>query len=464
MIQIPYNFNPRPYQLEFFARMEQIGAGGRAVLRWHRRAGKDKACWCYMLYRAAIEAGNYYYVFPTASQGRKALWETTDKDGFAAVDHIPKGFIGPTGIEANINSQEMRVILPTFDGKRSVIRIIGLDKNKDGIRGVACKGAVFSEFAYQDPDAYKILMPALRESGGWCIFNSTPQGKNHMYDLEQNALKSIAEKKDSKWYFNHLQVLHPDKPHYSGLLTPTDMIEIQDEEGLTDDDMEREYGANYDIGAKGSIYGWYLEQARKEGRIGLYPYDSNFPVHTSWDLGFSVSDPTSIWVYQYINDTIRFIDFFEVYQKPIPQIVSQVLASKDYDYTEHCLPHDSENNLGYMQTRADLLRDSLRANGMRSNVRFCPKQTVRLGIEAVQSRFSKYHFNAATCAEGIEKLEMYHNKWDSRRRTFIKEPVHDQNSHAADAIRVEATIGSDCLYRLPTKGLKVDSDYDVYNS
>lgn len=345
-IQIPFNFEPRPYQLELFANIERIGPGARAVLRWHRRAGKDKACWCYMIYKAAIVAGNYYYVFPTAAQGRKALWETTDTDGFAAIDHIPK----MEGV--NINSQEMRVIIPTFDGKRSIIRIIGLDKNKDGIRGVSCKGAVFSEFAYQDPDAYKPLMPSLRESGGWAIWNSTPQGRNHMYDLELGAVKSLMEKKEeSKWFFSHLQVLHPDQPGYSGLLKPEDMIEIQDEEGLTDDDMEREYGANYDIGAKGSIYGWYIQKAREEGRVGLYPYDNNFPVHTFWDLGFSASDPTSIWCVQYIQDTIRFIDFMEVYQTPIPGIVANVLSTKEYDYVEHTLPHDSENNLGYMQTR-----------------------------------------------------------------------------------------------------------------
>jgi len=455
-LQIPYAFEPREYQLQLFASMEQAGEGARAFLRWHRRAGKDKACWCYMIYKAALVAGNYYYVFPTAAQGRKALWETTDKDGFAAIDHIPKGY------GAEINSQEMRIILPTVDGKRSVIRIVGLDKNKDGIRGVSCKGAVFSEFAYQDADAYKTLMPSLRESGGWCIFNSTPQGNNHMWEMEQNVLKAIEEKKDTRWYFSHLQVLHPDKPNYSGLLTPKDMIEIQDEEGLTDDDMEREYGASYDSGIKGGIYTWHVEKAKEEGRVGLFPYDSNFPVHTAWDFGFSTTDPTSIWVYQYINDTIRFIDFFEEYQTPIPQLVSRVLSSKEYDYVEHNLPHDSENNLGYMQSRSDLLREALRANGLKPNVRFCPKQSVKLGIEAVQSRFSRYHFNASTCAAGLDKISLYHNKWDPRRRVFLKEPVHDENSHAADALRTEALASSDRIYKIPKEVIRYDTDFDLF--
>jgi len=446
-IQIPFNFTPRPYQRDLFAAMD--GGIKRAFLRWHRRAGKDKACWCYMIKRAVQEAGNYYYIFPTAAQGRKALWETTDKDGNAAIDHIPKE------LDANVNSQEMRVILPTLDGKRSIIRIIGLDKNKDGIRGVSCKGAVFSEFAYQDPDAYKILMPSLRESEGWAIWNSTPEGNNHMWEMEQ------AIKNSPNWYFSHLQTFYPDEPNYSGLIKPEQLKEVQSEEGLNDEDMEREYGASYSAGAKGSIYGDHIKKARLEGRIGVFPYDSNYPVHTFWDLGYN--DPTSIWYVQYIGSQIRFIDYWEEEKKEIPEIVREALYSKDYKYIEHHLPHDAENKYGLIVNKKQLLEQCLDSYGLKSRVSVTPKLSIQEGINAVQSRFSQYVFNSVFCGEAIETLALYHKRWDSKRKIFVKDPIHDWTSHCADALRTEA-LAAEADYEYETKGtgkVQILKDYDI---
>lgn len=449
-IQIPCNFMPRPYQQELYAALD--GGKRRAFLRWHRRAGKDKACWCYMIKKAVEVAGNYYYVFPTAAQGRKALWETTDNEGNAAVDHIPRE------LNANINSQEMRVIVPTVSGQRSIIRIIGLDKNKDGIRGVSCKGAVFSEFAYQDPDAYKTLMPSLRESKGWCIFNSTPEGNNHFWDMEQSI------KDSDNWFFSHLQGIWPDEPNYSGIYTPEEMIEIQAEEGYTDEDMEREYGACYNAGAKGSIYSDHIKKSRAEGRVNQYPYDSNYAVHTFWDLGYN--DPTSIWFVQYIGSQIRFIDYWEGEKKEIPEIVNEVLYSKGYQYIEHHLPHDAENNYGLIVTKKDLLQQSLESYGLKSHVSVVPKLSVQEGINAVQSRFSMYHFNAGLCGEALETLALYHKRWDSKRRIFIKEPVHDWTSHCADALRTEALAAeADYLYesKAQKNTTKIARTFDLFD-
>lgn len=42
---------------------------------------------------------------------------------------------------------------------------------------------VFSEYAFQNPTAWEVMRPILAENGGWAIFNSTPNGKNHFYEL-----------------------------------------------------------------------------------------------------------------------------------------------------------------------------------------------------------------------------------------------------------------------------------------
>jgi len=42
-IQLPHEWLPRDYQYPFLKYMERhaLGGGGRAVLVWHRRSGKD---------------------------------------------------------------------------------------------------------------------------------------------------------------------------------------------------------------------------------------------------------------------------------------------------------------------------------------------------------------------------------------------------------------------------------------
>jgi len=103
-ILIPYKFKPRDYQLPFFKAMDN--GIKRAYKIWHRRAGKDKCDFNFMIKKACETTGYYAYFFPTASQGRKAIWNMIDsKTGFKMMDHIPKALIKKQ------NDSEMRVHL-----------------------------------------------------------------------------------------------------------------------------------------------------------------------------------------------------------------------------------------------------------------------------------------------------------------------------------------------------------------
>jgi len=76
-IELPYRFDPRRYQKRI---MRAILEGGekRAVCVWHRRAGKDKTFLNILAIAAMEKMGNYAYYFPTATLGRKALWDNID--------------------------------------------------------------------------------------------------------------------------------------------------------------------------------------------------------------------------------------------------------------------------------------------------------------------------------------------------------------------------------------------------
>lgn len=172
---IPYNFTPREYQLPFLQAMD--GGCKRAVLVWHRRAGKDKTVWNYMVKRAVEQVGTYYYILPTYNQGRKIIWDGMDKDGFRFLDHVPHGIQN-----GKPNESEMKIELKNG----SVIQVIGSD-NIDRIVGTNPIGVVFSEYPLQRANVWDFIRPILAENGGWAVFDFTPRGMNHGWKVLQQA-------------------------------------------------------------------------------------------------------------------------------------------------------------------------------------------------------------------------------------------------------------------------------------
>lgn len=97
-------FQPRPYQVPLFDAIENRGIK-RAVLVWHRRAGKDVACFNLIIRQALKVVGAYYYILPTYRQARLVLFEGMTSEGQRFMDYIPKEII------TKINIQEMKITL-----------------------------------------------------------------------------------------------------------------------------------------------------------------------------------------------------------------------------------------------------------------------------------------------------------------------------------------------------------------
>lgn len=453
-ITVPHNFTPRPYQLDLFQALDGIAGKPetkkkRAFLVWHRRAGKDKACFAYLAKAAMEIPGNYFYIFPTAAEGRRALWENVDRGGFRIIDHIPSAVAKP-------NNSEM--LFKFING--STVRVMGLDNNIDAIRGVACRGAVFSEFAYQDPDAYKVLMPAIRESEGWVIFNSTPNGPNHMYKMD------VAVRESARWYYSKLQTLWPDREGYTGLVPQEEFEEIITEEGLTQEDVEREYGCSYSAVSKGAIYQDCIEKVKSEGRFDTFGYNDQIYVDTFWDLGYN--DYTAIWFRQVQGNRIIWIDYFEDRQKGHDYYVD-MLKEKGYKYRTHYIPHDGAQHS--RQTGMDdnqFLSMLCKEANIADDVVTVSRMGKQAGINATRARFGRMHFNKSCLdvVEAVDKLSLYHRKYDTRRDILLKEPVHDWTSHCADALRTEASyedLVTEEYENSEYNDFKVVSDYDIFD-
>ena len=456
-MQIPANFVPRPYQLQLLQQLDGVADKPetrkyRALLVWPRQHGKDTTCFAYLAKEAARVPGNYFYIFPTKEEARKAIWEKVMDDGTKLIDMIPKEF------RQRLSNQEMSMTL----NNGSTIRLVGLDKDPDSIRGITPQGVVFSEFAFSDFEAYKTLLPAMHRSDSWLIINSTPNGRNHFYDMYLGA------EKDAGWHVDFKQCLYPGKKGYINSFDQSHFQGMVDRGEMLWEDIEREYGCDFSTGTKGSYYLPYIEKAFKEGRIGNYMYDDNNMVDTFWDIG--TDDYTAIWFVQREGNAIILIDYYEDFGKGWTEYAT-VLREKGYKYRTHYLPHDGKKTqmeLVGVERAHRLFETALSNNKVGGYVGSVPKPGSKLDpIMLARKLFNRCCFHRATCLQGLSRLELFHKKWDKKTKTFSREPAKDDNVHGADAFGYMAMIYSrDTPYsgnnNVEEFRLKVEMDYDLF--
>jgi phage terminase large subunit len=267
--------------------------------------------------------GLYLYFYPTLRQGRKALWSNIDRDEMPYLDHFPTELI-----DGKPNETEMSVKF--INGSR--FQVIGTD-SLDAAIGSNPIGCVFSEYSLQNPQAWNLMRPILRENGGWALFNYTPRGKNHGWDLSEMA------KRESDWFHQVLTIKDTRREDGTPVVTNED-VEKDIREGMSRDLAEQEYYCSFEGYQEGSILGELMRAAREQGRICRVPYEPKLPVITAWDIG--IDDSTSIWWLQVApGGEIRAIDYHEDRGKGLDHY-STVIKGRGWPYDYHCMPHDIE--------------------------------------------------------------------------------------------------------------------------
>lgn len=399
---------------------------------WSRRSGKDKTLWNVIIGRAFDIVGQHYYLFPTFAQGRKALWEGIDNAGMKFLDHIPKEIVRRS------NDTEMKIEL----SNGSIIQIIGTD-NYDSIRGTNPKTCVFSEYAYQDPRAWGVISPILKANGGMAIFNTTPNGENHAFDL-----KKIAESSPD-WFFQTLTV------DDTGVLTQ-EQIEEERRNGMSEEMVQQEFYCSWSSALVGSFYGQRLREMEESDRISVVPWDEYEQVITFWDLG--MNDEMAIWFVQQHGFAYKVIDCFADHGKGFEHY-AKMLYDKPYRYSKHFIPHDGKNReLSNGLERSKTLDSMLREEVI---VMKRPK-AVQDKIEAVRWLLPKVYIDVEKCRDGLNALKNYRQEYDERLKTWKKEPLHDWSSNYADAFAyfaLEARHGS--FASKPGSGTIKEDDSDT---
>jgi phage terminase large subunit len=405
-------FKPRDYQLPACDAFENQGYK-KMLLVWGRRSGKDIVCWNLMVRQAIRKVGVYMYALPTFSQGRKVIWDSITNDGMRFIDFIPPQLIKSS------NSQELKITL--FNG--SIIQIIGSDSYDTSLVGTNPRMVVFSEFALADSDAFKFVMPILNGNGGSLIIVSTPRGKNEFWNLYNIAQNS------SEWFCQKLSL--SDTNHI-----PLDLIKQDIEEGLVSPDLvQQEYYCSFDQGAEGSYYAKYIDKLRISRQIGKVPWEPQFRVSTAWDLG--VRDSTCIIFFQVIGQVVHVIDCYSKNKEGLEHYIN-IVNNKPYQYDKHWAPHDiAVKEFGSGLTRLEKAKQlgikfESRDSGKSSAL---PQLSIEDGIEAVRSALPKMWFDEERCKPLVKSLENYRQEFDERRKVYRDRPLHDLNSHYADAFR-----------------------------
>ena len=391
----------RPYQIPIIRAIENDGFR-RAVVLLPRRAGKDFLCLQIALRQCLRKTCTIFYIFPTYSNARKAIWDAITIDGKRMLDFFPDQI-------CKKNSSEMKI---TFING-SVLQFMG-STEYDRLRGTNPYMVIFSEYAYQNPMAFQTIRPILAANEGIAIMISTTFGKNHFYDLYQLALNS------DDWFCYKKTV--EETMHIS------DEALAQERAQMSEDMFFQEYYCSFDRGVSGAVFAKIMNELLNNNRLSNVPWERSFPVHTAWDIGYA--DSTAIIFFQVIGTVVHIIDYYENNQHGLEHYI-KYLDTKPYKYGKHVAPHDMANH----SFSTGVSRIEMAAN-LGVNFIVAPKLPIQDGIEASKVTLAKCYIDNDKCEQLIKNFNLYRYEWDDRRQMYKNTFFHGPESHSVDAFRM----------------------------
>jgi hypothetical protein len=400
--EVELDYQPRDVFLDFHEREQRW-----AVIIAHRRAGKTVSCLNDALYRAIMEGkedGRYAYVAPYYAQAKTIAW-----------DYLLK-FSRP--VLAKANQSELWVEL--VNGAR--IRLFGAD-NPDAMRGLYLDGVVLDEYADMKPSIWgAVIRPLLADRQGWATFIGTPKGHNQFWDVYNKATK------DPDWFVKTLRASQ------TNLLPESELADAA--KSMTEDQYLQEFECDFESAILGAYYGKEMRQLTDQGRIQPIKFDRNFPLFSSWDLGYS--DDTTIWTWQVVHGEIRFLDYHSSNGQSIPFYTGYIAQQEEkykVQYKAHYLPHDAKAKT--LASGGKSIIEQLSAKIKLESMKIVPNLSLQDGIQATRMMLLRSWFDPK-CEDGLECLRQYERSYNEDKKVFSDKPLHNWASHGADAARMAA--------------------------
>ena len=423
-IVLPNGYTPRDYQREAMAARD---AGCRRnVWVWHRRAGKDLTALHQDCKDAHRRIGAYWHIFPTAEQGRKAIWEGFTRDGKRILEQVFPREIRKSPREFHPKAE---MIIELKCG--SIWRLLGSDKME--VVGAGPIGVTFSEFSLAKPNTWDLIRPMLRENDGSATFIFTPRGKNHGFKLLEVA-------RGTAGWFHSVKRLDETRAY-----DPEQTVAEERASGMPEELIQQEYFCDFSAANVGSFYGVLLAALESQGSMRAFESPTN-EVFTSWDLGRA--DDTAIWWWRHTANGVDVLDHYASHGEDLAHyfgVLDERARRHGWRYRKHWLPHDARAKT--LATRVSVQDQFLSRYGS-DKVAIGPELSLKDGIAAVRwllQRTVRLHPRCSDVAhakdcDGVDALRSYHREWDAAAKCFRETPVHDWSSHTADAFRYLACV------------------------
>ena len=197
--------------------------------------------------------------------------------------------------------------------------------------------------------------------------------------------------------------------------------------------MNQEYpdvpSAAFAASKDSSYYSSLLNQmVKSKGHIKQGVYDSYLDVYAAMDLG--MNDTMVIIWFQVQSREIRIIDAYGNSGEALGHYANVLRRYKNLKRLY--LPHDANvRDLSAGESRVKMFRDL----GI-TNITVLPKtNSVQDDIELVRSMIPIMWFEKSKTATLYKKLTKYQKKWDEVNEVFKNEPLHNEASNWADALR-----------------------------
>ncbi|WP_162918574.1 PBSX family phage terminase large subunit [Taklimakanibacter deserti] len=281
----------------------------------------------------------------------------------------------------------------------------------------------------------RLLRPTIRKQGSEIWFSWNPR---HETDAVDKFFRGGKPRDDAVI----VAVNWNDNPWFPDVLR-----QEKESDYAADPEMAAHvWGGGYEHVSEASYYGRLIAQAEKDAQIGHFPHDPARPVKTAWDIG--IDDYTSIWFFQDDGLWATAIDYYETSGLGAEDIVREALPELDPDlaegfrqrreigreapfrYGEHFLPHDVRNRewgAGGRTRALTLMR--LGVKPIHIGAALGPVER----INAARALLPRMRFNRTTRVMlGVSRLRRYSRRFNERMQTFGV-PLHDENSHGADA-------------------------------
>lgn len=191
---------------------------------------------------------------------------------------------------------------------------------------------------------------------------------------------------------------------------------------------------------EGSYYAREMQKVYLENRIRPIAYESMVQVDSWWDLG--MNDLTVILLTQTVNGKIRFIDMYWSSGMPLSHYYDWLKERKDamgYRYGRHHFPHDIE----VKELQSGISRKTALYNLGLRNIAVGTKVGIMDGIERVRQLFPRFEFDEVRCEKLHNSLFNYKRAFDDKLGVWKDKPLHDDNSHFADPVRLLGELWRD---------------------